>query len=86
MYLFSTLPRHAAEQPYIWPFGLSVRILSGSTGNTSRKRGVDDERNEANQTNQALARSRRRDSPVKHNARVECHAGVAADQESAGAK
>jgi hypothetical protein len=79
MYFFSALPKHAAVQPYIWLFGLSVRILSGSTGNTSRKRGVDDERNEANQT---LARSQHRDSPAKRNVTVECYAVVGTRKKS----
>jgi len=59
MYFFSAVPKHAAVQPYIWLFGLSVRIMSGSTDNTSRKRGVDDERSEANQA-LALSQSQAR--------------------------
>jgi hypothetical protein len=41
MSFFSAVPKHAAVQPYICLFGLSVRIMSGSTGNTSRKPGLE---------------------------------------------
>jgi hypothetical protein len=82
MYFFSALPKRAAVQPYPWLSGLSVRFLSGSTGNTSRKRGVDDERHQANQANQALARGQHCDSPVKRNVRVECHAVVGTRKKS----